>query len=55
MWGLGLAQGLLPHDGISWQAHLFGAIGGALAAYMLDRRPQQAAPTGARPIRYGDG
>jgi membrane associated rhomboid family serine protease len=35
-----LLSGLLPHAGISWQAHLFGGIGGVLAAQML------AAPRG---------
>jgi membrane associated rhomboid family serine protease len=35
-----LLWGLLPHSGISWQAHLFGGIGGVLAAQML------AAPRG---------
>lgn len=41
-----LLWGLLPRFGtnISWQAHLFGALGGVLAALILKRRP---APTGA--------
>ena len=31
--------GVLPgQPGISWQGHLFGAIGGALAAYVLSER-----------------
>lgn len=31
--------GVLPTQvGVSWQAHLFGAVGGVLAALMLDRR-----------------
>lgn len=36
----GLLLGVLPSDdGVSWQGHLFGALGGALAAYVLaDRR-----------------
>lgn len=38
IWGVGLLQGLLPQEQISWQAHLFGAIGGLLAASMLARR-----------------
>ena len=33
VWGIGLLQGLLPQERISWQAHLFGAIGGVVAAY----------------------
>ena len=38
VWGIGLLQGLLPQERISWQAHLFGAIGGVLAAAVLARR-----------------
>ena len=38
IWGIGLLQGLLPQERISWQAHLFGAIGGVIAASMLARR-----------------
>jgi membrane associated rhomboid family serine protease len=35
LFGGALLSGLLPHSGISWQAHLFGGIGGVLAAQML--------------------
>ncbi len=38
VWGTTLLQGLVPEDGISWQGHLFGAIGGVLAARVLHRR-----------------
>lgn len=40
VWGSALLGGLLPQDGISWQGHLFGAIAGVFAAWMLadDRR-----------------
>lgn len=41
LWGGALLGGLLPKDGISWQAHLFGAIGGVLAARFL-ARPRSA-------------
>ncbi|MEV2278973.1 rhomboid family intramembrane serine protease [Nocardiopsis sp. NPDC049922] len=34
--------GVLPqHPGVSWQAHLFGFLGGLLAAYVLPRRERQ--------------
>jgi membrane associated rhomboid family serine protease len=46
IWGIGLLEGLLPQDRISWQAHLFGAIGGVVAAYALASRRE---PPGARP------
>lgn len=39
-----LLWGVLPQFGsnISWQAHLFGALGGVLAALILKRRPAPA-------------
>jgi len=37
IWGSALLSGLLPQDGISWQGHLFGAVGGLVAASMLKR------------------
>ncbi|MDP9384197.1 MAG: rhomboid family intramembrane serine protease [Actinomycetota bacterium] len=33
-----LLGGLLPQQGISWQGHLFGAVGGVVAARVLARR-----------------
>jgi len=37
-----LLWGVLPqHTGISWEGHLFGFIGGALAARLLARHPQR--------------
>ncbi len=39
----GLLFGVLPgQPGISWQGHLFGAIGGALAAWMVSERTERA-------------
>jgi membrane associated rhomboid family serine protease len=38
IWGGVLLGGLVPQDGISWQGHLFGAIGGVVAARVLSRR-----------------
>ncbi|GAB2643767.1 rhomboid family intramembrane serine protease [Kribbella swartbergensis] len=43
VWGSALLGGLLPQDGISWQGHLFGAIAGVLAAWILaEDRPKRA-------------
>ncbi len=38
VYGATLAFSLVPHPGISWQGHLFGAVGGVVAARVLDRR-----------------
>ena len=44
VWGTALLGGLLPREGISWQGHLFGAIGGVVAARLLaTRRPRSQA------------
>jgi membrane associated rhomboid family serine protease len=42
LYGGTLLFSLAPRDGISWQGHLFGAIGGVLAAWWLDRRDRQS-------------
>jgi membrane associated rhomboid family serine protease len=41
IWGTTLLSGLVPHDGISWQGHLFGAVGGVVAARMLSPTRQE--------------
>jgi membrane associated rhomboid family serine protease len=38
IWGGVLISSLVPHYGISWQAHLCGAIGGVIAAWLLAPR-----------------
>jgi membrane associated rhomboid family serine protease len=38
VYGTTLLFGLVPTDGVSWQGHLFGAVGGVVAARLLDRR-----------------
>jgi membrane associated rhomboid family serine protease len=42
VWGGALLSGLLPEDGVSWQGHLFGAIGGLVAARALARSREPA-------------
>ena len=37
IWGTTLLRGLVPETGISWQGHLFGAIGGVVAAALVAR------------------
>jgi membrane associated rhomboid family serine protease len=44
VWGTTLLRGLVPEDGISWQGHLFGAIGGVLAARLLHARAARSRP-----------
>jgi membrane associated rhomboid family serine protease len=46
LWGGALLAGLQPQEGISWQGHLFGAIGGVVAARTFSE-PRAAAA--ARP------
>ncbi|MFL6205758.1 MAG: rhomboid family intramembrane serine protease [Acidimicrobiales bacterium] len=36
----GALWGLLPRPGVSWQGHLFGALGGILAAWLLHSRKE---------------
>jgi membrane associated rhomboid family serine protease len=41
----GMIWGILPNqEGISWQAHLGGAVGGVLAAWLLHRRSPRRVP-----------
>jgi membrane associated rhomboid family serine protease len=48
LWGSVLVSGLVPREGISWQGHLFGAVGGVVAARVLARR-QERREAEARP------
>ena len=43
IYGSTLLFGLVPTPGISWQGHLFGAVGGVIAARLLDRGARQSA------------
>jgi membrane associated rhomboid family serine protease len=49
----GLIWGVLPGNaGISWQAHLGGAVGGVLAAWLLHRRANRRVVTAGPMRRY---
>jgi len=41
VYGGTLLFGVVPRDGISWQGHLFGGIGGVVAAWLLDSRRRE--------------
>ena len=43
VWGTALLGGLVPQEGVSWQGHLFGAVGGVIAAWVLRRERRPAA------------
>jgi membrane associated rhomboid family serine protease len=47
LWGGVLLAGLQPREGISWQGHLFGAIGGVVAARVLAGRDSRGTPAPA--------
>jgi membrane associated rhomboid family serine protease len=51
VWGGALAGSLLPHEGISWQSHVFGAIGGVIAAQVFARKrePEEGGRISAEP------
>jgi membrane associated rhomboid family serine protease len=56
VWG-GIFWGLLPgSSGISWQGHLFGALGGLLAAFLASRAdgPRRARPATPAPAARFD-
>jgi membrane associated rhomboid family serine protease len=45
----GVLWGVFPgQQGISWQGHLFGAVGGVIAAVLLGRRARESTATTAR-------
>ena len=51
LYGTTLLFGLVPTPGVSWQGHLFGALGGVLAARVLDARREEAVPSLSRAAR----
>lgn len=42
VYGGTLAFGFVPTPGVSWQGHAFGAVGGVVAAWLLDRHTVKA-------------
>ncbi len=47
VWGSALASSLVPHYGVSWQAHASGAVAGVIAAAILAApRPGRSSGTG---------
>ena len=42
VWGTALLGGLVPQEGVSWQGHFFGAVGGVIAAWLLSGRGSAA-------------
>ncbi len=50
VWGGALLSSLVPHYGISWQAHACGAVGGVIAAWALanHRSPAPALPSASQ-------
>ena len=61
IWGAVLIASLVPHQGVSWQAHLCGAIAGVIVAWRLSRYDRQpgrrrshvADPVAPEPARAG--
>ncbi|WP_320670791.1 rhomboid family intramembrane serine protease [Patulibacter defluvii] len=41
VWGGSFLFSLIPRPGVSWQAHLFGAIGGVVAAWLLTQQRER--------------
>ncbi len=45
VWGGALVASIVPHAGISWQAHVCGGIGGLVAAWLLAERDRRQRAT----------
>jgi membrane associated rhomboid family serine protease len=48
VWGGALLSSIVPHQGISWQGHACGAVGGVVAAWVLANRTSRSG-TGSPP------
>ncbi len=53
VWGSALLSSIVPHYGVSWQAHVCGAIGGVVAAAALRARSPSTAGAGSVPAVTG--
>jgi membrane associated rhomboid family serine protease len=51
VWGAALVDSVVPHQGVSWQAHACGAVGGVVAAYVLATRSRKGAAAGGSDTR----
>jgi membrane associated rhomboid family serine protease len=50
VWGGALVSSVVPHTGVSWQAHVCGAVGGVVAAAVMAReRPARGKSASERP------
>ncbi len=55
VWGGALISSVVPHAGVSWQAHVCGAIGGVIAAWLLTGRRQRSGDPHNRGDRHNRG
>jgi membrane associated rhomboid family serine protease len=56
VWGGALVSSIVPHNGVSWQAHVCGAVGGVVAAWLLaGRRSQRRSRSGGGPADPENG
>ncbi|HET8976834.1 MAG TPA: rhomboid family intramembrane serine protease [Solirubrobacteraceae bacterium] len=55
VWGGALVASVVPHNGISWQAHVCGAVGGVVAAWVLAGRRSARSRPPAQPPGRGPG
>jgi membrane associated rhomboid family serine protease len=46
VYGLTLLSGFVPHPGVSWQGHVFGAVGGIVAGRLIHGRGRRRPATG---------
>jgi membrane associated rhomboid family serine protease len=52
VWGGALVTSLVPHYGVSWQAHACGAVGGVIAAWLLARPKTPSSAAAGSPLDH---